>query len=246
MNNKLVITTLLAATGLGLSTLSLAEASSTDAHAAHKGFYVGGQLGYVNSSIDNDIKNNTTAINQMDDDDLTLTTKLNHIAGRLYVGYQFNPYLALEGGYTYLGNDKTTLAVAPTALDASGSLSQKLTTQAFDLAAKGILPLSVISDSLSNASLFAKVGVASVIYSVDTKGTITNSTDPDSQEQYTDFGVVSTSRVLPEFGGGAEYVLDNGLGFDVSYMRLQGHKNSSETIPSQNTLMGGVSYHFAT
>ena len=219
--SKKTLVTAIAVSSLGLSTLSLADDNSTDAsqtvtHSSEQnssGIIVGGQLGYNKYSQ----KDQKTGKYNKD-----ASKTMSGLDDRIYVGYQFNPYFAVETGYGFMHRSINVDKVK------ANDIHVNLNT--IDIAAKGILPLSVLSDSLSNANLFAKVGAAEVI--ANTKGKTKGETN-------------SARQLDPEFGGGAGYNFDSGLGLDVSYMRIQGRKiKDQDSIASQNKIMGGISYRF--
>lgn len=238
MANYKLLATVAAVSTLGMSTLALAEGQAPST-PDNSGVYVEGQLGYNYFQGDKAYKTNINALSGV------TGTKFNsgHFAGRAAVGYQFNQYVALEAAYDYLGNTKYT------GTSQGSNFTAKTDAYAFDLAAKGILPLSMVSDALTNANIFAKAGAALV-------GTKSNVTSGSARVS----GMAKRNyKVAPELGGGFGYNLDNGIGLDVSYMHIFGRNKVQTTggnaifganaadgfVPSSNLILAGVSYRFA-
>ncbi len=256
-----------------LGATALAETANVDAVQAVKnissnnddGIYFGGQLGFGRLSGDSGFEaaNNTQVdiYKSNKNTNYSFKNKQGGLAGRIYAGYQFNPYMALEAGYSDLGNNSYTSSAdgihsIPTLQGSGLVLNPKqqfgISAKTIDIAAKGILPLSFVSDSLSNASLFAKAGVAYEMYN------ISGNLSADNLKPHTvNYNFVGKHhKFLPEFGGGLEYRFDNGLGLDLSYTRVQGKGSisynkttndlsiSKNFAPSSNLIMGGISYRF--
>lgn len=110
------------------------------------GWYVGGNIGQSNAKIaDQRIINglsasgfSTTSINNNDTD----------IAYKLFGGYQFNPYFALEGGYFNLGKFGFTANTLP-----AGALNGNISLQGLSMDAVGTLPIT------RKFSAFGRVGL---------------------------------------------------------------------------------------
>lgn len=111
------------------ATLLALSGVTSVASAASNGLYAGGSLGY------GDIDNSAGHLIPFTSD-----AWVDGMAGRLFAGYQFNKYLALEGGYSFQEN---------------GFL--KATTQnSGDLEAKGMWPIT------ERFNIFGKLGGAYV------------------------------------------------------------------------------------
>lgn len=250
MANYKLMTALAVASSLGLSGMALAEGhSSADDQS---GVYVEGGLGYNILQGDKGYKqgiNNATqaAVDASNDINATSTAaskKSQHFAGRAALGYQFNPYVALEAGFDYLGNNKYSGTFSE--LSSTYNYNAKTSAIAYDLAAKGILPLSMVSDSLANANLFAKAGAALVGVKSSYTDSYAGTTTGVTKRKY---------NITPELGAGAGYNFDNGLGLNVSYTYIFGKKKIGSNaagpviptnfVPSSNLIMAGVSYRFA-
>lgn len=136
MNKQLLLLALSAALGV------------TSAQAADTGFYVGGSLGqsmandFNGSDFDAELATlGLTSSSSTDDTDT---------GWKLFAGYRFMKYLAVEGAYTDLG--KFTAHSTITAPGA-GIVDTEIKANAWTISALGILPLG---DSFS---LFGRVGV---------------------------------------------------------------------------------------
>jgi len=164
------------------------------AFAAPNGFYVGGTLGQTNLHV-----NKSSSTGKVDSKGL---------GGEIFGGYQFNKYIAAEAGYIQFANTK-----------ASGlGLSQTIKTHAFDVVAKGILPIN------NQFELFGKAGLARI--SAKSSGDIKG----------------SASATRPIAAIGASYFVTKSLSIDASFTRIFKGGN----FDTNGDLAGvGVSYHFA-
>jgi len=136
MNKQLLFFALSAA--LGMST----------AQAADTGFYVGGGLGqskvsdFSGSDVDAELATlGLTSSTRTDDTDT---------GWKVFAGYRFMKYLAVEGAYTNFGEaTANSIITAP----AAGTVNTTLEADSWTVSALGILPLG------DRFSLFARVGV---------------------------------------------------------------------------------------
>jgi OOP family OmpA-OmpF porin len=121
--------------------------------ASQAGVFFGGTAG--RSSID-DYEFGAGDINQQQDDSDT--------AWNLFLGYQWNPFLATTIGYTDLGE----LTASGTSIDGgegggSTDYTDKISATALNITAIGILPFSTFTSAdsfLGRFSLFAELGIA--------------------------------------------------------------------------------------
>ncbi len=111
-----------------VASLAIAGLGAT-AYAADNGAYVEGQLGYGN------VDNSSGEVLPF-----SSSAAAEGVSGRVAAGYQFNQYIAVEGGYTMTGQDFLS------------SVQQN----ALDLEVKGILPLA------DKFNVFGKLGGAYV------------------------------------------------------------------------------------
>lgn len=137
---------------------------------------------------------------------------------RPYVGYRFNDYIALEGGYNDLANDSNA------ATDTSGPDHYRL--YSFDLAAKGIMPFA------NGISLFGKAGAAI--------------THQDVFNQILPNGVISvdsnTNQVQPLLGVGISYNFTKNTAAELSFTHLFANGNINDI----NMLGLGITYTFGS
>lgn len=110
---------------------------------------------------------------------------------KLYGGYQFNRYFALEGGYFNLGRFDYHSDTLP-----SGTLRGDLELQGLNLDAVGLLPLT------DKFSLFGRVGVTRVEAN-DNFRTTGAATVPDPSNTHRETGY--------KFGGGLQYALSESV-----------------------------------
>lgn len=132
------------ARALGLAAIALTL--SPIAGAIESGWYGGANIGQSSADIDDQritrsLLGSGFAVSSMDEDERSA-------AGKIFGGYQFNRYLALEGGYFALGKFGYTARTSPT-----GSLSGDIKLQGLNLDVVGILPLT------DKFSAFGRVGV---------------------------------------------------------------------------------------
>lgn len=115
------------------SVLTASACAVINANAALPvGLYVNGQVGYADTHIKSQVKNNGAGFSN------------DGLAGRLAIGYKVTPNFALELGYLQLSNAEFNVGTS--------SFSNK--QDAIDVAAKGILPIT------NNVNIYGKLGVA--------------------------------------------------------------------------------------
>ncbi len=200
--NLLVIATL---AGAGLLVASTAN-------AALPGFYVGGQAGWadMNYSKTSGITDGATSLDT------------DGVAGRLFAGYQFDQNWAAEFGYTKFSNVKAKFDYP------YFTGTQTLKEHAFDLVAKGILPLQ------NGFNMYGKLGAA--LISMDPSGSAT-------VDGVTASGTGDTqNKVYPTFGVGVSYDITPNVPVDISWNRIQ--KTGGGNIQSTNFFSAGIAYNF--
>lgn len=123
---------------------------------------------------------------------------------KVYGGYQFNKYLAIEGGYTNLNDaHAVTTITAPSA----GTLRTNVATDAWSLALVGTLPLT------DKFSLMGKAGAAYVLPDVTTKASGSGSGTMAS-------AAIGHDSYRPVYGVGASYALLDNLNLRAEYERF--------------------------
>ena len=218
MLKKIITTAVLAGSSLGMM----------GANAATPGVYVTGQLGYADTHMQNRVGYTWNT-----GDELTKLNKLsnNGLAGRVAVGYQFNPNFALEAGYLNVAGKSYTGPIVEHSKTADYKF--QLGQYAYDLNAKGILP---VSDQLN---VYAKAGIAYLTTTLDQRAV------GDSHADY-DLAINTPRRVwAPEAAVGVSYDITPNLPIDLSWTHIQtvGNKNK-DTLGNIDFVAVGLGYHF--
>jgi len=141
----------------------------------------------------------------------------NGFGARLYTGYQFNPYLGLEAGYTYY---------TPSYYNIPNGKSPQSKIVAVDFVGRAITP------SYYGFNAYAKAGVAIVEYTQ--AGLLApNTTNPGGPDGTNGF------KPRPIIGLGIDYDFSQNWVVDISYSRILAGGN----VPQANLLTAGFSYH---
>jgi len=150
---------------LGLVAIALIAGSY--ALAQDSNWYVGGNVGQTRATIDN-----SKIYNSLVDGGFTTNSIHDHehdTGYKVFGGYQFNRYIALEGGYFNLGKMDFTAYTTP-----NGSLYGALKSQGVNLDLVGILPFT------RNFAGFARAGVTRATTSDSFSGSgAVNALNPD-------------------------------------------------------------------
>jgi OmpA-OmpF porin, OOP family len=205
------------------STLLLAStifSIAQNVYAEMPGFYASAQLGYANSHINS--TNLVTVNNGTSPVPLPNLNKLA-LAYRLSFGYQFDRYWAMEFAYRHFSH--TDISVATNHYIASASSK----SSAFDLTAKGILPVT------PKLSLYAKLGIAYL--RPNAQGSLLTI----SPYSGTINGYAKTLE--PTFGLGISYALKPNVPVEFSWNRIQ-KTGGGRHAPSSDFYSLGVSYYF--
>ncbi len=165
---------------LGISALSMVAANATT-----PGVYVNGELGYAHT------KNKFVKPFPSKD-----TKYQGGLIGRLSAGYQFSPYWAIETGYLQLAKQKSSPLVNTLAAN-----DPTLKQHAFDVAGKGILPIS------DKFNIYAKAGMAYLINNLYGDKTI--------------IAPIAKHSWAPEAGVGMSYNITHNVFVDTSYTHIQ-------------------------
>lgn len=128
------------------SIFTLTTLASSIAQADDYGFYIGGNLGQTRATIDDErIDANLRAKGFIS---VSIADDSRSTGGKLFGGYQFNNYLAVEGGYFKLGKFGYTATTVPT-----GTLRGDSKMQGLNLDLVGRLPIT------ESFSVFGRAGV---------------------------------------------------------------------------------------
>lgn len=209
---KKKISTLVAASAFLLAP-ALSHAQSVPANT-HHGFYVGGSVGTSNITGDaNDI-----AIPP-----LTYTQNRDHFAYKLYGGYQFNQYLAIEAGYIDLGADKVQF---------NNGRENKLTAKGgfFDLI--GSYPIT------NKFSVDAKLGYTLLDNRSQETGASIDGIN--SQDSYDNSGV----KGHVTFGAGARYNITQHIQVRADYDHYAAASNGNNVAIKSDMFSLGLQYRF--
>lgn len=200
---------LIGVAALGLTAAALANGNSISESTAlaavpasefDPGLYVGLQAGY-----------GLTGWKKVQGADLSVS-KDGNIAGRVLVGYDFTKYWAAEAGYTYFAKK--------TEIKAGSTLNGDVRTQAWDLVAKGKIPV------VDDFEMYGKVGVG-YLMSKGLQHTSNSFFLKDKQNNFA--GVV---------GAGAEYYFMPNLWMDLSWTRFMVANRCG------NLVSGGTTYTY--
>ena len=206
----------------------------TPAPAPQSAFYIGGSAGWGDTHWDNVFE--FAELATIPGVGITSDSKDTGFAGRVYAGYDFNKYLAIEGGWTYLPKAKvhTTFIIPPM----TASESFKIKQYAFDLVGKITAPLG---DGLA---VYAKGGVnyfRSKMGDIHISGT----TPLGASSTTTVTGKAKFDHWGPVVGFGASYEIMPNLLAHVDWMRFSGDgKFFGDYQPNPDVIMAGLSYKF--
>lgn len=172
-----------------LGLFALTAIASSFAIADDSGWYIGGNVGQTRATID-DARINS-ALSNSGFSSSTVTDRDRSLGGKLFGGYQFNRYMAIEGGYFDLGKFGYTANTVP-----AGTLNGNLTARGLNLDLVGILPIT---------EKFSAFGRAGVNYA-------------DVRDTFTGTGSVRVVNPNPrkrdanyKFGGGLQYAFTDAL-----------------------------------
>lgn len=157
------------------------------------GWYMGGNIGMSTANIDQDkITQNLTNPSYTDDE--------RDLGYKLFGGYQFNKYFALEGGYFNLGKFDYALSTA------TGTAEGNIKIMGVNLDAVAILPVT------ENFSVFGRAGAnyAQAKDSFSTTGSI-SITDTDPKKTDLNF----------KFGAGLQYAITDAVGIRLEAERYR-------------------------
>ncbi len=155
---------------------------------------------------------------------LSSSVDKNDIAYKAQVGYQFNPYFAVEGGYIDLGKAKYSASAT------GGTYKQEGNASGFNIAAVGILPIN------ESFSLFGKLGVIDAKVEGSARGTggAVNLN-----------GSANATKIKPTYGIGATYNVSKQLGIRVEYELFSKLGDSNKTGEADVSVVSvGIAYKF--
>jgi OOP family OmpA-OmpF porin len=180
---------------VGCAVLSIPYAAADDSF-----WYLGGNIGKSRTQFDETrIRDNLSAVGR------TMTSfsdEERDTAFKLFGGYQFNKYFAVEGGYFDLGKLSYTATTAP-----AGTLNGNIQLNGLNIDAVGMLPLS------EKFSAFGRVGVnyAQARDNFSSSGAIATPTDPNPSKTAANY----------KYGLGVQYNLTESLAMRVEAERYR-------------------------
>ncbi len=186
----------------------------TSAYATGPGFFLGLQAGQTNvHAVPGTF---TTSSGQS----VSVSPSNNGFGARLFMGYNFTSYAAMEGGAT---------RYSPANYNYSGGSCRNTPKYGFDLVAKGLVPVSVVS-------VFGKAGI-DVLRTAGFKDMFAkNSTSGTSCTG----GQAYSTAARPIIGAGVSYDLTPNWVVDLSWTRvLKGGNSQNADFKSI-----GFAYHF--
>lgn len=158
------------------------------------GWYVGGNIGMSTANVDEEkITQNLTTNYSYTDDERDLGYKL-------FGGYQFNKYFALEGGYFNLGKFDYSLSTG------TGTAEGNIKIMGVNLDAVGTLPIT------EKFSVFGRVGAA-YARAKDSFGTTGSISITDTNPKKSDLNY--------KFGGGLQYAITDAVGIRLEAERYR-------------------------
>ncbi|HEX5357152.1 MAG TPA: OmpA family protein [Aquabacterium sp.] len=168
---------------LGLSGLGLL---AFQAQSQEQSFYYGGlSVGQSQTNLEEDHITQSQTGNSLTVTDISRNER--DTAYKLFAGYQFNEFYAMEGGYFTLGKPHFTASTSP-----AGTLHGEVKLQGWNLDLIGMMPFT---PSLSG---LARVGVHSTKASDQFRGTgAVVPADPSPSERHTSY----------KFGAGLQYAI---------------------------------------
>jgi OOP family OmpA-OmpF porin len=227
LSKKILISALF---GLGAG-CAVSSAFATD-FIQDAGPYLGVQGGWSKADYGTDIKNTFKEGGKIFG---YSSSKEGGFGGRAFVGWQFDPFLSVEAGYTQFAQNKYSFGFGP-----SNDLDLKLKTNAWDMVGKLSLPFGPINAALNGFSIYGKAGGAYV--TAEPSGDFVDAVNSNGG---------NLSKVHgwePVAGAGLAYTFPNNIALDVSYTHIFGHKTDNEDdnlqVPLGNLAALGVSYKF--
>ncbi len=207
-----------------LTVCSMAYADQFNNGFIPAGFYAGLQGGYGETDYGDNFLHAFNAANGSVDED--------GIAGRGYVGYQFNPYIGVESGYTRFSDNTYRINYSDSAGNAA-HVDTKFETQQVDALLKVGMPFGC-----SGFRGDLKGGAAYIMS--DASADVSASSSSQSAAE-----TVSKSEdtLVPAAGASLSYNFNKNLAADVSYLHAFG--KSKLDSPSTDFVSLGLSYHFA-
>lgn len=196
--------------------LVLITGLATSAYATEEGFYLGAQAGVsaTNNKAQDVQTDGTPPV-------MTISPSNNGFGGRLFFGYSANPYVAMEGGWTYLAPSTYSI---PSSVAPSVCGNPTIQESAFDVVGKGTL-------QVQDFGAFFKAGAAFTFQKLS--GRLVDQTAACVANQ-------TNKSIRPVAAIGVSYDLTQNWVTDLTWMRIFGNG----TFQSADLVALGITYHF--
>lgn len=250
MFKKSLLVASVVSAGALVSGVVLADSSMSSTYCK-PGFYAGVQAGWGQTNynqedvLDQVVTNEGNPSNQdlpqvSSSNNVVLSSEVNDtgISGRIFAGYQFNPYFAVEAGYTqFHKTDFNQSWGYQSGRVLTGDLSRydgEITEHATDVVGKLTMPF------MYGFGGYVKAGAAFI--AADEHVTETYVSSIGSAIPTSTFYTKSYQAVRPTYGIGLDYTIPcTSFDVDVSYTEIAGGGG----IPRADLAALGVSYKFA-
>jgi OOP family OmpA-OmpF porin len=201
-------------------------------HAQSEGWYIGAGAGQSKA-------NNAGSCSDLNDVFLPgfdCTSNDTSTGWKLFAGYQFNPYLAVEGGHVDLGTFKISasgnFAGAPLP-PGPGTASGSDKASGFSLDAVGTLPINEQFGLIGRAGLFAwKLDASATASQTNAVPTLSVSASDNPSGSGLDFGV------------GAKYDFNSVAGLRVEWQRFKSIGNDTTGKSDIDLISASLLYRF--
>jgi len=224
---------------LALLAASLALTAPALSHAQQSPWYVGAALGQSKASSDL-VRDRESNIAPGTPSTLATSSDLKDTAGKLWVGYQALPWLAIEGGYADLGKQRITTDYI---LNFGGTVSTGTVTTDRKIDGWG-LDLVASAEVTTGLRLFGKLGAFRADITTGTRV----SNGGSFQNQIGDFLSAGDSETVVKYGLGAQYAFTKNVSARLEWERLPklGEPGSAAKTgeADQDTFWLGVNYRF--
>lgn len=189
------------------------------------GYYVGIEGGYGDTGWKDSAAIWQDNSSLLGFDYVSTTVKDSSWAGRVFAGYDFNKYFAIETGYTYFGDE--SLAKYTSSRTHVTLVYDKIRTQAIDLVGKIKAPLS------DDFVIYAKLGPAYEMV----------------HHKLYDNTKFNSNKLTAMFGAGVDYALTSNVVLNAEWLRLNGHQKHNSVYslnknyqPAADLYMVGIRY----
>lgn len=208
--------------------LALLGASGV-AYAQQPGFYLGASVGQTNISTDDLVSDTVNELRAAGVPNVSSDDSNRDVGWKIFAGYQFNPYLGIEGGYVDFGkyDPQITASDGITNFKIKGEID----SQAMFFDVVGHLPVN------ESFSAFGKVGLAFTRTDASISASLTNFFSASAK--------TDENEVVPKVGVGVRYNITKQIGVRAEYEYYY-NVGEEDTTGETSIRMGsvGMTYHF--